>query len=269
MIPLLILQFSNELTVMSSVVSLLVVVLLQVLLTVSGTSTECMLSGFECVGASRVRQCVDGVSQGAEILCSDGLVCDVTAQFGPCVQPDPEPCCYEGAFPIPGNCRAYMMCINNGLRLFQHHGACAPGFEFSAAQSTCLPTALANCSIPLPPVTTTSTTTTTTAATSASTTTPVLPSTTVIIPSTTTTVVVPRTTLLTSTTRVESLLDLKSMCKSPGIIPDPTSCRHYIVCSWASQNTVRGTRDACTSGLFFDVALNQCVFTTNCGSRPM
>jgi hypothetical protein len=140
-----------------------------------------------------------------------------------------------------------MVCINNGLRMFQHHGACAPGYEFSATQRTCLPVSLANCSVPVS--TTLSSTPSTTVMT------------TDIRTSTTTTTPIKTTTM--------GLADMSNLCTAPGQITDPTSCRHYIVCSWATQTTLKATRISCPTGLFFDTGLQQCVFTTNCGTRSL
>lgn len=131
-----------------------------------------------------------------------------------------------------GNCRRFTMCVTNGLRLLQYDGSCAPGFEFSARQLHCLPVEVAGCSVP----------------------------------ETSTTVTTQSTTPSIATTRNSD--PPVFMCPTPGQFADPGSCSHYLVCTWKAGGGLQALRTACTANLVYDTGLKQCVYTTNCGSRP-
>jgi len=165
-------------------------------------------------------------------------------------------------FCLTGNCLLFMSCINDGTKLVRYFGSCAPGYFFSPLLSSCRPLTSANSSFCAQDDENlmSNSTQTTPATTSTS---PMITSPTTTTSTTTTTTTPPKTTTTTKPTTIT-----KPVCNSPGHYPDPASCRHYYVCSWAAGGGVKATRVQCARNLFFDSTLRQCVFTTNCGTRP-
>ncbi|XP_065339819.1 uncharacterized protein Muc18B [Cloeon dipterum] len=236
--------------------SFYVVVMLLTVALVCAQNRECGRNHFKCHGASQVQQCVDGVPMGPLEQCDAGFVCDPNSEWVPCV-PEPEDvCCGQGFFPVKGSCSLFISCVPDGEKLVRHVVSCALDYTFSAQKGVCEPTAesSANCLEEQ-----------TTVASSTTTTTMIATPTTSLSPMTSTESST-KTTAATTTKR-PSTESIKPVCSTPGHYPDPESCRHYYVCSWAAGGGVKATRTQCIANLFFDVKLNQCVYNTNCGTR--
>ncbi|XP_059475489.1 uncharacterized protein LOC132196692 [Neocloeon triangulifer] len=199
---------------------------------------ECGDRNFLCRSANQVQQCVDGVAMGHVYGCDPGLLCDNNSKWGPCISEPEDACCEEGLFPINGSCTIFMSCVHDGQNWSRHFISCAADFVFNPTISRCERKAATFTGCPITwgeesggGSTTVSVTTTTS---------PKPPATTTRMP----------------------------VCSSPGHFPDPDSCRHYYVCSWAAGGGVKAARTQCVSTLLFDTRLRQCVYNTNCGARP-